>query len=481
MSPQEAPLPLKRPVVPRRLASVLTPLQALGVVVGGTIGASIFLVPSVIAQRVPFLLGVLPIWMVGAAVSLASVLTISELAAMLPDAGGGYVYIRAAFGPLPGFLFAWTDAVMIRPGAACAISFTFGIYFAQLIPATPGVPGALWQGIAAMALLAVLTLINYRGAKSGADLQVAGMTLKVIALGSALLLPLLLWRGPNHLALAPLLPVMQTGVITGFIAALIPVMWTYGGIEQLAHLTEEVRSPARNLPRVFMCGLAIIAALYLAVTIGIHYVLPWNVIVQSQAVGADLFRALFGTVGAGFISGVIMFSAIIAANGAVMSGPRSAFAAARNGDAPGWLGRVHPRFRTPANAVLATGCWSVLLMAASITAMVMAPPGGLPGFLQTGWTALQRRPLFDILISYVMFGYLVLQGMVAASLIVLRQRHPEWTRPFRVPAYPLVPLASMAATAFLMISMAMSGALEVIAGLCLMLLGLPVYAVCRRR
>jgi APA family basic amino acid/polyamine antiporter len=472
---------MKEPVTPRRLAAVLTPLQALGVVVGGTIGASIFLVPSVIAQRVPFFSGVLLIWIVGAAISLASVLTISELAAMLPDAGGGYVYINAAFGPFPGFLFAWTDAVMIRPGAACAISFTFGIYFAQLVPAPSGMPGAIWQGTAAVILLAVLTLINYRGARTGADLQVAGMTLKGIALGSTLLLPMLLWRGPNHLTSAPFFPALHTGVMSGFIAAMIPVMWTYGGIEQLAHLTEEVRDPARNLPRVFTLGLLIIAALYLAVSTGIHYVLPWSAVVQSQAVGADLFRALFGPVAAGLISGVILLSAVVTANGAVMTGPRSAFAVARNGDAPEWLGRVHPRFRTPANAVLATGCWSVLLLALSVAAMVIAPPAGFPGFLRSAWSTLQSRPLFDILISYVMFGYVVLQGMVAASLIVLRRRHPEWARPFRVPGYPFVPLASMAATAFLMLSMASSGALEVMAGLGLMLLGLPVYTLCRKR
>src|SRR5258708_7702303 len=128
-----------------RLAAVLTPLQALGIVVGGTIGASIFLVPSVIAQRVPFLAGALATWIVGAVISLAGALTISELAAMLPDAGGGYVYIRAAFGPLMGFLFAWTDAVMIRTGAACTISFTFGIYFAQIVGAPTGIPVAAWE------------------------------------------------------------------------------------------------------------------------------------------------------------------------------------------------------------------------------------------------------------------------------------------------------------------------------------------------
>ena len=461
-----------------KLAPVLTPLQALGIVVGGTIGASIFLVPSLIAARVPFLAGALAVWILGALISLAAVLTISELAAMLPEAGGGYVYIRAAFGPLLGFLFAWTDAVMIRAGAACTISFTFAIYFAQLVPAPPGLPTAAWQGIVAGILLIALTLLNYRGARAGADVQVAGMALKAIALASALILPLLLWHGPNNLLTAP----AATGLIGGsLVAAMIPVMWTYAGWEQLAHLTEEVRDPARNIPRVFAAGLLLIGALYLCVSLGIHYVLPWTAVVQSQAVGADLFRALFGQAGVQAISALILLSTIFTANGAVMSGPRSAFALARAGDAPEWLSRVHPRFGTPANAVVAMGAWSLLLLAVSVALMLVPPPAALPAPVRNAWAALQLRPLFDILVSWVMFGYLLLQALVAASLIVLRRRHPEWPRPFRVPGYPFVPLASMAATGLLMFSMASSGALEVAAGLALILLGLPIRRLCGHR
>jgi APA family basic amino acid/polyamine antiporter len=460
---------------PKRLAAVLTPLQALGIVVGGTIGASIFLVPSVIAQKVPFLAGALSVWILGALISLAGVLTVSELAAMLPEDGGGYVYIRAAFGPQMGFLFAWADAVMIRAGAACTISFTFGIYFAQLIPAPAGLPAAVWQGGIAGALIATLMLLNVRGAKLGADLQVAGMALKAVALASALILPLVLWRGANHLAGAPAFPGIATGgLFAGLFAAMVPVMWTYAGWEQLAHLTEEVHNPGRNVPRVFAAGLLLIGALYLSVAIGIHYVLPWAAVVQSQAVGADLFRALFGQPGVQLISMLILLSTIFTANGAVMSGPRAAFALARSGDAPAFLSRVHPRFQTPANAVLAMGCWSLLMLAVSVAVMVIPLPSGLPVPVRNAWLALQARPLFDVMISWVMFGYLLLQALVAASLIVLRRSKPGLPRPFRVPGYPLVPVASMAATGVLMFSMAGSGALEVVAGLFLIALGLPV-------
>jgi APA family basic amino acid/polyamine antiporter len=465
----------------KRLPAVLSPWQAMGVVVGGTIGASIFLVPSVIAQQVPFLAGALGVWLIGAAITLASVLTFSELSAMLPEAGGGYAYIRTAMGSVFGFLFAWTDAFLIRAGAAAAVSFTFGIYFAQIVGPPADTPLALWEGGTAIVLIALLSLLNSLGARAGAGVQVAGMVMKTLALASALLLPLLLWHGPNYLKAAPFLPPAGVAVGASLLLAMTPVMWTYGGWEQLAHLAEEIRDPGRNLPRVFAAGLTVIALLFLMVAVGIHYVLPYATVAKSEAVGADLFRALFGPAGVRVISTVIMLSALVTANGAILAGSRAAFAVARDGDAPQWLGRINQRFQAPANGVLAIGGWAIALIGLSVAAMAFSAPVSWPDFMRTAWSALHLRPLFDVLISYVMFGYLVFQALVAVSLIMLRRTHPEWRRPFRVPGYPVTPLASIAATLFLMIAVARSNTVEVFAGLCLILAGLPVWWICNRR
>jgi APA family basic amino acid/polyamine antiporter len=465
----------------KRLPAVLSPWQAMGVVVGGTIGASIFLVPSLIAQRVPFLAGALGIWLIGAAIALAGVLTFSELSAMLPEAGGGYAYIRAAMGSVFGFLFAWTDAFLIRSGAAAAVSFTFGIYFAQIVAPPAGVPLPIWEGGAAIALIALLSVLNSLGARAGAGVQVAGMVMKTVALSSALILPLLLWHGPNSLRTAPFLP--QAGVAVGasLLAAMTPVMWTFAGWEQLAHLGEEIRNPGKNLPRVFAAGLTVIALLFLMVVLGIHYVLPYATVAKSEAVGADLFRALFGPVGVRVISTVILLSAVVTANGAILAGSRAAFAVARDGDAPEWLGHVNKRFQAPANGVAAIGGWAIVLIALSVAAMAFPAPASWPVFLRNAWSALQQRPLFDVLISYVMFGYLLFQALVSLSLIMLRRAHPDWPRPFRVPGYPLTPIASIAATLFLMVAVARSNSVEVFAGLCLIAAGLPVWWICNRR
>ncbi len=437
----------------------------MGVVIGGTIGASIFLVPSVIAQRVPFLAGALGIWFIGAAIALAGVLTFSELSAMLPEAGGGYAYIRAAMGPMFGFLFAWTDSFLIRSGAAAAISFTFGIYFAQLVPPPGNVSLPVWEGGSAIILIALLCVLNSFGARAGASVQVAGMVMKTLALSSALLLPLMFWHGRNNLTTAPFWPQADVAVGASLLAAMTPVMWTYAGWEQLAHLGEEIRDPGKNLPRVFAGGLAAMGLLFLMVAVGIHYVLPYATVAKSEAVGADLFRALFGPIGVRAISAVIMLSAVVTANGAILAGSRAAFAVARDDSAPEWLGRIN-KFQAPANGVLAIGGWAMVIIALSVAGM--------------GFPALQGRPLFDVLISYVMFGYLLFQGLVSLSLILLRRMHPEWTRPFRVPGYPFTPIASIVATIFLMVAVGRSNSVEVFAGLLLIAAGLPVWWVFSR-
>jgi APA family basic amino acid/polyamine antiporter len=455
--------------VVKRLPAVLSKWQAMGVVIGGTIGASIFLVPSVIAQRVPFLAGALGIWFIGAAIALAGVLTFSELSAMLPEAGGGYAYIRTAMGPMVGFLFAWTDSFLIRSGAAAAISFTFAIYFAQLVPPPANISLAVWEGASAIILIGLLCVVNSLGARAGAGVQVAGMVMKTVALASALLLPLILWHGTNNLKTAPLWP--QAGVAVGasLLAAMIPVMWTFGGWEQLAHLAEEIRDPGKNLPQVFAGGLAVMGLLFLMVAVGIHYVLPYATVAKSEAVGADLFRALFGPIGVQVISTVIMLSAVVTGNGAILAGSRAAFAVARDGSGPQWLGRVNG-FQAPANGVWAIGGWAIIIIALSVAAMAFPS--------SARW--LQNRPLFDVLISYVMFGYLLFQGLVSLSLILLRRMHPEWPRPFRVPGYPFTPIASIGATVFLMAAVARSNTVEVFAGLLLIAAGLPVWWVFSR-
>lgn len=473
---ESAPEGREEPQLPR----VLGPAQAFAVVVGGVVGASIFLVPSLVARQIPFLSGILLVWVLGAAVSLAGVLTLSELAAMLPQAGGGYVFIKAALGPGVAFLFAWMDTLLIRSGAAATISFTFSIYFSQFAPAPAHLSLAAWRGMVSIGLVLGLAGLNILGSREAGNFQVAGTVLKMAALASAIVLPALLWRGPDGLRSMPLWP--ATAASAGFaVTALIPVLWTYGGWDQAAYLAEEIRDPGRNLPRVLTFGMLTVAGLYMAVVIGIHLVLPVSAVAASGAVGADLFHILLGNAGTVLISIAILISTLFSANAAIMSGPRSCFAVGRDGYAPAWIGKVDPRFKTPAHALLLVGGWTAALIAMSVALMVFPPPARLPGVVRSLWAGLQQRPLFEVLISYVMFGYLGMQGLVTVSALVLRRTHPEWPRPYRTPGYPWTPLASLAATVFLMAALAWSSPIEALAGTGIVLSGVPMWMWMRAR
>lgn len=430
-------------------------------------GASIFIVPSTVVRQTPFLVGVFVVWVLGSLFAFAGVLTIAELAAMLPQAGGAYVYIRHAFGPMAGFLFNWTDTLLVRGGAIATIGFTFGIYTSQLFsPAS--MQREIWQGALAIGLILVLMLLNILGVRWAASLQLLGTVVTVAALAGAIILPAVILHRVPPVASIPMWVVNTPfrAVLGGIGAALVPVLWTYGGWEQLAYLSEEVEQPERVLPRMLFLGMCVVTLLYLGVVLSIQRTLPFDLIARSEAVGASLFNATFGTAGIVLITVLIMISTIGAANAAILSAPRSFFALARDGLAPAILARTHPRFKTPVSAIVVIGTWAIILIAGSLWA---AHVTGI------------HRPLFETLLSYVAFGYLLFQALAAASAIVLRVKRPELHRPFRSPLFPLLPLISICSTVFLIAIITRSTPAEATIGAMIVLSGIPAWFVFKNR
>jgi basic amino acid/polyamine antiporter, APA family len=469
----------------RRLPRLLGLTEALSVVVGGVIGASIFIVPSAVAQDVPFFGGVLLVWLVGGLISFAGALTLAELAAMLPRAGGGYAYIYEALGTLPSFLFTWTDTLLVRAGAIAAISFGFGIYCSRLFQAPFGLRSEVWQGTIAILLVVTLAALNVVGTRVGANLQIAGTFLKCGGLGFAILLPLLFSRHSTVSSLIPWWPQRnQLGILRGMLVATIPVLWSYGGWEQLGHLGEEVREPGTNLPRALSTGMALVTALYLSVTVAIHSVLPIRQIAASSAVGADFFQRLLGPIGIYAISAIVMGSAVGSANAALMSGPRSCFALARDGLLPKRLSSIHPRYQTPANAIVLTAAWSIVLVCLSAGTLLMPVPDNgriISRAIRILSNALRQEPLYEVLVSYAMLGFLIFNVLIVVSAFVLRRRHSDWFRPYRTWGYPLTPSLSLLAAIFLLLSMMWTSPFEVLAGGAVVASGIPVFLIYRRR
>jgi amino acid transporter len=480
-----------------KLPRVLGPVEALAVVVGSVIGSGIFLVPATVADNVPFLSGIIFVWVIGGLFAGAGALTLAELGAMLPHAGGLYVYLRAAYGPLLAFLFGWVEFLVVRSGSMATLAAAFARYFSQLAPPPASVGGEVWQAGAAVTAILFVTTVNVLGARGGGGLQVFGTALKVGGIAALLVLPFVIGRGGSLANCSPLWPrAFEGSVFAGIMTAMVSVLWAYDGWTNVTPLAEEIRDPGRNIPRALLVGMGIVITLYITMTLAYHFVLPMDVMREvaavrregggiEQAVAAVYCKTLMGGWGVFAISVLVMCSTFIALNGNALCGPRAYFAMARDGVFPARLCRVHPRFQSPANAIMAQGIWAILLTVGG-TALIVRPlpvsGDALPGAVLAVWKVLHETPLYDLLYTYVIFGANLFYMLAIASVFVLRVRQRDAHRPYRTFGYPLTPLLYVAAALLLlgnMLSDTKSRG-ESLAGLGIILLGVPAYWVFRR-
>jgi basic amino acid/polyamine antiporter, APA family len=477
-----------------KLPRVLGPLAAFSTIVGSVIGSGIFLVPAKVAANVPFLGGIVLVWVIGGLFSGAGALTLAELGAMLPQAGGLYVFLRAAYGALPAFLFGWVEFLVVRSGSMATLAAAFAQYFAHVVAAPKAIPGRIWQAGAAVLAIAVVTTVNVLGARRGGALQVIGTALKVGGLATLIALPFCLGGG-SAANLSPFWPTSESSatIFKGMMAAMVSVLWAYDGWTNVTPLAEEIRDPGRNIPRALIAGMAVLIVVYLGMVLAYHYVLPMKEVKAAigsaehfeRAVAAVYCDHLLGRPGVIAISLLVMCSTFIALNGNALAGPRAYFAMARDGLFPAALCRVHPTFQTPANAIIAQAIWAMLLIVSG-TFLIMVPPTqgehALPRFVVSAWETLNKTPLYDVLYTYVIFGALIFYMLAIASVFVLRVRRPDLPRPYRTIGYPVTPLLFVAAVLLLLGNMLFEDESRVpsLAGLGIIVAGVPAYWFFRR-
>ncbi len=468
----------------KRLPPILGGWTALASIVGSVIGSGIFLVPATVAKGVPFMYGIVGAWLLGGLFSAAGALTLAELGAMMPRAGGPYEYLKRGFGPLSGFLFSWAEFWVVRTGSMATLAAAFARYFSQIVPPVAGISPIWWQTWAAVAAMAVIGAVNVRGTRHGGRLQVVGTGLKIGALSAMIVLPFLLSKG-NAGNWSPTAPdATHPASYTGFLAAMIAVLWAYDGWVNVTPLAEDLTDPQRQLPRALAGGVAILIFLYLGTTLAYHYVLPLETIRESstvkgspKVVAAEFWQVLVGPAGVTIISLIVMASTAISLNGNVLTGPRAYFAVARDGYAPSWLARLDSQTSTPVPAILAQTVWAILLTILATLLLVTEPASasGLPGWVLKLWTKFHETPLYDVLFTYVIFGATIFYMLAAASVFVLRKRLPDAHRPFRVPLYPYTPILFCIASLILLASMLAENPVESIAGLGLIAAGIPFF------
>jgi amino acid transporter len=313
--------------------------------------------------------------------------------------------------------------------------------------------------------------------------------LKVGGVLALIALPFVL-GGHDASRLTPIWPAGFRATVGAVMAAMVGVLWAYDGWINLTPLAEEVRAPERNVPLAMILGMAVLIALYISVTLVYHWVLPLPEVAAAstdqganKAVAAAYCDRLLGRAGVVAISLLVLGSTFISLNGNALTGPRAYFAMARDRLFPAALCRVHPRFRTPANAVIAQGSWAILLTIAATSLILVPAPrsgSGLPAPVLAAWSKLNQTPIYTLLYNYVIFGANVFYGLAIASVFVLRARHPEWPRPYRTWGYPVTPALFVVAELLLLGSMLWEKPTESLAGLAIIAIGLPAYWAFRR-
>jgi basic amino acid/polyamine antiporter, APA family len=416
---------------------------------GSMIGSGIFIVPATIALQLHSSLPALAVWVVGGVVSLFGALSVAELGAMMPRAGGMYVYLREAYGPVWGFLYGWTAFACINTASIAAVAATFALYLGYFFPLTPAE-----RTLLAVASIVLLTIVNCFGIRLGAIVQ-NGFTLLKIA--SLLLLAILsfLLSGGTLANFSPLLPSEPFPTLAGpLMLAMIGALFAYDGWIEITYVAGEVRNPGRTIPRALFISTVIVIGLYVIVNCGLLYVLPLPAMAASPMVVSDAAVKFLGSWGAAAVSLAVILSTFGANNGFIFTCPRIYYAMAKEGMFFNWVADIHPRYHTPIGS----------LIAQAILASVLVLSG-----------------TFDQLATYVVFASWVFYAMSVAAVLHLRRTRPAAARPYRTWGYPVTPILFILFSLTLVAETIIEDPRDAAVGAGIILCGVPLYYYWQRR
>jgi APA family basic amino acid/polyamine antiporter len=424
------------------------PFSGTMMVVGGIIGSGIFLNPAIVAQRVGSGRLIMLAWALGAVIALLGAFIFAELGARKPAAGGGYVYLRDAFGPLPAFLYGWTLLLAIASGAAAAVAVTFASYAAPLLH----LPARAEPWLAASAI-GFLSIVNMFGVQPGAWTQNVFTVLKLAAIAALVLAAVV---GGHPAASVPCSAcaevVSSRGVIVAVGTALVPVLFAYGGWQQTNFVAEEMMDARRDLPRALVIGVIIVAAVYLAANLTYLRALGVAGLASSRAPAADVLGAFAGDTGRRLIAAGIALSTFGFLNLVILVTPRVYQAMARDGLFFAQFAELHPKTRAPVAAIAAQGTWAIVLLVSGS---------------------------YGQLLDWVTFADWIFFGITAATLFVYRGREPAAT--YRTPFFPWTVLLFVVACVYVVGGAIVSNPPNAMRGALLLAAGVPVYLFWSRR
>lgn len=417
--------------------------SAVALVVGEVVGVGIFLTPTSMAKALGSPFWILIVWSLMGLMAATGALCYGELAARYPEAGGGYAYLREAYGRGTGFLYGWKSLIVMDPGLTAALA----IGLASYVRAAAGL-GVGSQRPIAIGAIVLLAASNIVGARIGAGVLRALTALKLLLLGA-----IILWAFGAQLGdwahFTPFVaqragsPPLASALAGGIVAA----FFSFGGWWDTAKVAGEIKDPPRTLPRALVLGVAIVTAMYVLTSAAFIYLVPIDAVASGEAFAAQAGTVLFGEAGGRALAAIVVVAVMSSLAGLMMAAPRVYFAMARDRLFPQAIAAVHARFGTPARAILLQAVLASLLV-----------------FVGT----------FGQIIAYFIFVTVGFIGLTVAGLFVLRRREGP-PAGFRVPFYPLTPLTFLALVVILLVMLAAQNPREAALGVAVMLLGLPVY------
>jgi APA family basic amino acid/polyamine antiporter len=428
---------------PQELPRELGLIDAAAIVLGTVIGSGIFLVPNLVARSLPSATWMIVVWIFTGVVSFFGALTYAELGAMIPATGGQYVFLREAWGALFGFLCGWTYFFVVIAASIAWLGITFATYLSYFVPLSPWLAKTV-----AVTLIALVTLINYRGVRMGARVQKLFTLIKVAAL--AVLIGAALFGAHP----APAASAEGSISLTGFGAAMTACAISYDGWVALSFVAGEVKNPKRNLPLALVLGLGGVVAIYVLANVAYLRVLSVSEIAATSRVGALAAERAMGGAGGAFVSISILLSIVGAMNGWSITGPRIYFAQARDGLFFRRFAAIHPRFETPYVSIVLIGVWSALL--------------ALTG-------------TYESLGGYAMFAAWVFYTLTTLGVIALRRAQPDRPRPYRVTGYPATPLIFALIAGGFVINTFVTSPGPAVIGALFIVSGVPAYFLWKRR
>ncbi|MDZ7318956.1 MAG: amino acid permease [candidate division KSB1 bacterium] len=416
---------------------------------GSVIGSGIFLTPSLIASKLPSPFWMLSIWILGGVMALTGALTFAELGAMMPHAGGVYVYLSETYGQWVGFLYGWSYFLVTNTGGIAALGIAFATYLGYFIELSPTEVKAV-----AIGGIAFLTILNVRGVKVGAIFSDLFTLLKLIGI-CGLIVVGLAWKSSSGINFSAFGPTSPTFGISALAVAMVGVIWSCGGWQHASFTAGEAKTPQRDVPLSMILGALIVMVIYVLTNIAYLRLLTPAQMAAAPRVASAAMEMVLGPVGGSLIALVIFISTFGTAGIYTMTAPRIYFAMARDKIFFQRVADIHPRYRTPAVAIVLQSLWAVVLI--------------------LFWGT------FENLISYVVFTDAIFFALTALAVFILRWRCPDVVRPYRTFGYPITPIFFIALEVWFVVTIIFEKPAQSLAGIGFLLLGIPVYFSWRRK